>query len=247
VTTPILAVDGLRKRFGPLVVADDVSFRLDAGRALGVVGPNGAGKSTLLNLVSGALRPDAGAVTLAGRDVTSSPAGRRCALGVGRTHQVPRPFVDMTVFENALVAAHAGAGLHGAKAYAAAADALERAGIREHANERAGRLPLLDRKRLELARALATGPRLLLLDEIGGGLTEPELRILVGTVTGLRGDGLGIIWIEHIVHALLAVVDELLCLAGGRVVAHGDPHAVIGSREVRDLYLGEALEEDIAP
>jgi branched-chain amino acid transport system ATP-binding protein len=247
VTGPVLVVDGLSRRFGRLVVADDVSFRLDAGRALGVVGPNGAGKSTLLNLISGALRPDAGTVTLAGRDVTPLPAGERCRRGIGRTHQVPRPYTDLTVFENALVAAGAGGGLRGTGAYEAAAAALGRTGLRKYANERAGRLPLLDRKRLELARALATGPSVLLLDEIGGGLTEPELRILVGTVTVLvREEGLAVIWIEHIVHALVEVVDELLCLAAGRVLAHGDPHAVLASRAVREVYLGEELEEGIA-
>ncbi|GIM90206.1 ABC transporter ATP-binding protein [Paractinoplanes toevensis] len=241
-----LVVDGLRRRFGPLLVADDISFRLDAGRALGVVGPNGAGKSTLLNLISGALRPEAGTVTLDGRDVTARSADERCRLGIGRTHQVPRPFTDLTVFENALVAAGAGGGLRRTAAYRAASAALDRTGLRKYANERAGRLPLLDRKRLELARALATGPSVLLLDEIGGGLTEPELRILIDTVIGLRGAGLAVIWIEHIVHALVEVVDELLCLATGRVIAHGEPSAVLGSREVREVYLGEELEEGIA-
>jgi branched-chain amino acid transport system ATP-binding protein len=243
VTGSLLVIDGLSRRFGALVVADDVSFRLDAGRALGVVGPNGAGKSTLLNLISGALRPGAGTVTLAGRDITALAADERCRLGIGRTHQVPRPYTDLTVFENALVAAGAGGGLRGAKAHEAAAAALDRTGLREYANQRAGRLPLLDRKRVELARALATGPAVLLLDEIGGGLTEPELRVLVDTVTGLRGEGLAVIWIEHIVHALVEVVDELLCLAAGRILAHGDPRAVLGSREVREVYLGEELEE----
>ncbi|WP_250001753.1 ABC transporter ATP-binding protein [Actinoplanes sp. M2I2] len=239
--TPVLAVAGLRHSFGSLVVADDITFDLEGGRALGIVGPNGAGKSTLLNLISGTLRPSSGTVLLDGRDISRWPADRRCRLGIGRTYQVPRPFAELTVFENALVAASAGAGLRGSAAYDAAAGALDRTGLRRHANEGAGRLPLLDRKRLELARALATGPRLLLLDEIGGGLTEPELRELVATVTGLRGAGLAVIWIEHIVHALLEVVDEMLCLAAGRVLARGDPRDVLASPAVRDVYLGPEL------
>ena len=246
-TGPILVVDGLSRRFGPVVVAEEVSFELVAGRALGVVGPNGAGKSTLLNLISGALRPDAGTVLLAGRDVTALPADERCRRGIGRTHQVPRPFTDLTVFENALVAAGAGGGLHGTRAYEAAAAALDRTGLRKYANDRAARPPLLDRKRLDLARVLATRPTVLLLDEIGGGLTEPELRTLIGTVTVLvRDEGLAVIWIEHIVHALVEVVDELVCLAAGRILAHGNPHTVLESRAVREVYLGGELEEGIA-
>ena len=241
-TRPLLEVDGLGKRFGSLVVTDDVSFTLDADAALGVVGPNGAGKSTMLNLLSGTVPADRGNVRFQGQDVTALPASERCRLGIGRTYQIPRPFVGMSVFENVLVAATAGAGLRSHAAHTAAVRALDRAGISRVANERAGNLLLLDRKRLELARALATGPRLVLLDEIGGGLTDAELKILVATVQQLRSEGIAVIWIEHIVHALLQVVDRLLCLTYGRVLVYGTPAEVMSSKAVQDVYLGTELD-----
>jgi branched-chain amino acid transport system ATP-binding protein len=237
-----LEVSGVTKRFGSIVTAQDLSFEVQPGRALGIVGPNGAGKSTLLNLVNGTLRPDAGRVVLEGDDVTATSASARCRRGVGRTYQVPRPFGQLSVFENVLVAASFGAGLRRQNAYDAAHAALGRAGMTAEANRPAGGLGLLDRKRLELARALATSPRLLLLDEIAGGLTDRELPQLVGTIGGLRDAGVTIVWIEHIVHALLEVVDDMLCLAIGRVVAHGDPHEVIRSQPVIDVYLGATAE-----
>ncbi len=241
-TQPLLEVDGLGKRFGSLVVTDDISFTLDADAALGVVGPNGAGKSTMLNLLSGTVPADRGNLRFQGRDVTTLPASERCRLGIGRTFQIPCPFGDMSVFENVLVAANAGAGLRGHAAHTAAVRALDRAGIGRVANERAGTLLLLDRKRLELARALATGPRLVLLDEIGGGLTEAELKVLVATIQQLRSEGIAVIWIEHIVHALLQVVDRLLCLTYGRVLAYGAPAEVMSSKAVQDVYLGTELD-----
>jgi branched-chain amino acid transport system ATP-binding protein len=235
----ILAVEGLTKRYGSQVVNDDVTFSLEAETVLGIVGPNGAGKSTLLNLVSGVVRPDRGVVRFAGDDVSRAPASTRARLGIGRTYQIPRPFGGLTVFENVLVAASAGAGLRGRPAQEAAAGALARAGLVAKANRKAGALLLLDRKRLELARALATSPKLLLLDEIGGGLTEPELHVLVELIQTLRSEQITVIWIEHIVHALLRVVDRLLCLTYGRVLADGRPREVLASKAVRDVYLGE--------
>ncbi len=237
-----LEVVDLRRSFGALRVVDGVSFTLPAGRALGVVGPNGAGKTTLINLLDGALPPDGGTVRVDGRDVTRDDAARRCRAGVGRTHQVPRPFAGMTVFENALVGAVHGAGLHGGAAHTAAADALARTGLAGRADERAGSLRLLDRKRLELARALACGPSLLLLDEIAGGLTDAELPELVSLVRELRDSGTTVVWIEHIVHALLAVVDTMLCLASGSVLAEGDPETVLRDPRVREVYLGTGVE-----
>jgi branched-chain amino acid transport system ATP-binding protein len=239
--TALLEVEHLTKRFGSLIVNDDVGFTLGEGAALGVVGPNGAGKSTMLNLLSGTLSADRGSVRLAGRNITALSASRRCRLGVGRTFQIPRPFGDLTVFENVLVAASAGGGLRGHAAHDRAVRALERAGIIEHAGHRAGDLTLLDRKRLELARALGAGPRLLLLDEIGGGLTEPELQVLVGTISDLRAEGIAIIWIEHIVHALFQVVDRMLCLTQGHVLAYGKPAEVMADRDVQGIYLGAEL------
>jgi branched-chain amino acid transport system ATP-binding protein len=244
---PLLEVRGLAKRFGRLVVAADISFAVAPGEALGVVGPNGAGKSTMLNLVNGVLRPDAGSVTFAGADVTGLGAAARCRAGIGRSYQVPRPFGGMTVFENVLVGATFGAGRRRQAGYQAAGAALETAGLLGLADRPAGSLRLLDRKRLELARVLATDPRLVLLDEIAGGLTEAELPALVETVRGVRERGVAVIWIEHIVHALLAVVDRLMCLASGRTLALGEPRAVLRSPEVVQVYLGSTIDAAAAP
>ncbi|MCL6732556.1 ABC transporter ATP-binding protein [Streptomyces neyagawaensis] len=239
-TTPLLEVDHLAVRFGELRVLEDVELAVPRGQAVGIVGPNGAGKSTLLSAISGVERATAGAVRLAGRDVTRTSAADRCQLGVGRSFQIPRPFGDLTVFENALVGAERGARLRGAHAREQALRALETAGLLRLANKPAGSLPLLGRKRLELARALATGPELLLLDEIAGGLTEAEAEELVATVLSLKESGVTIVWIEHVVKALVQVVDRLVCLAYGRIRIDGDPHEVLASDEVAEVYLGGA-------
>jgi branched-chain amino acid transport system ATP-binding protein len=244
VSGPLLEVAGVAKRFGRLSVLDDVSFSVDPGEAFGIVGPNGAGKSTLLNVVNGVLRPDAGSVRFDGADVTRVGAAARCRSGIGRSYQVPRPFGGMTVFENALVAASFGGGLRGRAATDGAYRALETADLARHANATAGSLRLLDRKRLELARALATGPRLVLLDEIAGGLTDAEVPALVETVRGLGAHGVAVVWIEHVVHALVAVVTRLMCLTYGRVLAVGDPHAVLADPEVVEVYLGSTIGRD---
>jgi branched-chain amino acid transport system ATP-binding protein len=196
----------------------------------------------MLNLISGTVAVDSGAVLLDGTDVTARPAPRRCQDGVGRTYQVPRPFTDMTVFENVLVGATFGAGVRRQERYDLARDALDTAGLRHLADQRAGGLRLLDRKRLELARALATSPRLILLDEIAGGLTEAELPALLGTISGLRDRGITVVWIEHIVHALLAVVDRLMCLTYGQLLAIGEPRAVLADPQVIEVYLGRTAE-----
>jgi branched-chain amino acid transport system ATP-binding protein len=226
-----LELEGVSKAYGALKVIDDLSVRLDAGEALGVVGPNGAGKTTMLQLAAGQLRPDAGRVRLEGRDVTDQPARTRCQLGMAVTQQVPRPFVGMTVYENVLVGATFGRGGGGD------GDPHE-ASLAALAAVLAGTLPLLELKRLELARALATGPRVLLLDEIAGGLTEAEVHSLVATIRRLREAGVSIVWIEHIVHALLSVVDRIVAINFGRKLIEGDPHEVMASPQVRDVYLG---------
>ncbi|MEU6133500.1 ABC transporter ATP-binding protein [Nocardioides sp. NPDC047086] len=234
----LLEAEGLAKAFGRVVTARSVSFHVGPGEALGIVGPNGAGKSTLLNLVTGTLPADAGTIRFDGADVTRMPAARRTALGIGRTFQVPRPFEGLTVFENVLVGSTFGAGTRRREADEQAWQALETASLAHLANTPAGSLRLLDRKRLELARALATQPRLLLLDEIAGGLTEHELPALIETISAIRDSGTGVVWIEHIVHALLQVVDRLMCLAQGDVVATGDPREVMASDAVAAVYLG---------
>ncbi|MGA7909993.1 MAG: ABC transporter ATP-binding protein [Candidatus Dormiibacterota bacterium] len=234
----VLAAVDVRKRFGALAVLDGVNLALGAGEAVGIVGPNGAGKTTLLNVLSGSLRPDTGTVVFRGRDVTARGAADRCTLGVARTHQVPRPFVGMTVFENVLVGATAGGRKRGSEAYRLCLDVLEQCALTHLANRRAADLGLLQRKRLELARALAVEPAVLLLDEIGGGLTDAESGALVETVAGLRDRGIAILWIEHIVHVLMQVVSRLVCMDAGRVIADGAPEAVVAHAAVIDAYLG---------
>jgi branched-chain amino acid transport system ATP-binding protein len=233
-----LELEGLSKSYGALKVIDDLDVRLDAGEALGVVGPNGAGKTTMLHLVAGQLRPDAGRVRLDGLDVTDLPARTRCQLGMARTFQIPQPFAGMTVYENVLVGASFGRKRDDGDAHQASLEALERSELSSRANRLAGSLTLLERKRLELARALATGPRVLLLDEIAGGLTEPEVHRLVASVKRLRDGGISIVWIEHIVHALLSVVDQIVAIDFGRKLIEGDPRTVMASPQVRDVYLG---------
>jgi len=234
-----------RLRFGALQVIDNLSVRLDEGEAIGVVGPNGAGKTTMLNLLAGQLRPDSGRIRFDGQDVTAMDARRRCLLGIARTYQIPQPFSGMTVFENALVGAAFGSpGRSDGEAAEAAVAGLRQTGLIGRANRLAGSLTLLERKRLELARALATEPRLVLLDEIAGGLTEAEVPALVETVRGLVAHGVAVVWIEHVVHALVAVVTRLLCLTYGRVLAVGDPHDVLADPQVVEVYLGATIGAD---
>ena len=238
---PLLWAQAVDKRFGALTVLDGVDFAIGAHDAVGIVGPNGAGKTTLLNVLAGSLRPEAGAVWFNGADITHAPAERRAILGIGRAHQVPRPFGDMTVFENVLVGAMTGAGLKRAKAYERSLQVLEDCGLLPLCNRRAESLGLLHRKRLELARALATSPSILLLDEIGAGLTDEEAQELVVTIKGIRAQGVAIVWIEHIVHILVQVVERLVCMDAGKVIADGDPDAVMRNAAVIDAYLGSGV------
>jgi branched-chain amino acid transport system ATP-binding protein len=235
---PLLELRGVSKAFGQVVVADDLSYQLEMGEVLGVVGPNGAGKTSMLNLISGILQPDSGRILLDGQEITSLPAHARARAGIGRTFQIPRPFGGMTVFENVLVGA---AQLRRAERLERCVEALTLAGLMPRANAIAGSLTLLDRKRLDLARALAMRPRLLMLDEIAGGLTEAEVQVLIGTIRGLKAEGLAIIWIEHIVQALVSVVDRLMATNYGRKVLEGEPRAVIADPEVQSVYLGHSV------
>jgi branched-chain amino acid transport system ATP-binding protein len=245
-TGALLELGQVTKRFGRVVIAEDLSFSVASGEVVGIVGPNGAGKTSLFGLISGDLAPDAGDVRLAGRSVTRLDSAARCRLGIGRTYQVPRPFSDMTVFENLLVAAQQGGGLRRRASYGAAAAALERAGMSPQANVPADRLGLLGRKRLELARALATQPALLLLDEVAGGLTDPEVAELVQIIRAVNAEGTAVIWIEHVVRALTAVVSRLICLAGGVFVGEGDPAAVLADPAVREVFLGSEVTAALA-
>lgn len=242
----LLQLEGVSKKFGQVAVAEEITFQLQPGASVGIVGPNGAGKTSLFGMISGDIRPDAGKILLDGQNVLSVAPSARCRLGMGRTYQVPHPFERMTVFENALLAAQQGARAHGQKSYDVAYGALERTGLVEFANRPAGALGLLHRKRLELARALATGPRILLLDEIAGGLTDLEVNELIRIIRSLREEGIAVLWIEHVVRALLSTVDRLLCLANGKLVADGIPSEVLASEEVRRVYLGGRIINEAA-
>jgi len=234
----ILEVENLGKSFGAVVVADKLSLSLAKGEALGIIGPNGAGKTSLFDMVAGVMKPTVGRVLLDGADITQMRADRRCRLGIGRCFQIPKPFLGLSVFENLLVAAAFGSRKREAEVAARCADILVETGLANRANQPAGGLALLQRKRLELARALATEPRVLLLDEIAGGLTEAECHSLVETIHSVRRRGVSIIWIEHVLHALTAVVERLLVLNFGKVIGVGKPDEIMNSREVREIYLG---------
>ena len=236
----VLAAGGVSKHFGALQVLHGVDLQVRRGEALGVVGPNGAGKITLFGVLAGTLPASDGRVHFDGRDISAWDTSERCRAGIGRTYQVPRPFLSMSVAENVLVAAQHGAGLRAAAAQAAVNRSLERTGLLALATRSADTLGLLDRKRLELARALATNPKVLLLDEIGGGLTEAELLKLVDLVGSLHAEGLTLVWIEHVLHALLKVVGRLVCMDSGSVLAEGDPAAVMSNPLVMKAYLGGA-------
>lgn len=243
----LLELAGVTKQFGRVVVAQDVSFEVGSGDAVGIVGPNGAGKTSLFAMVSGDIRPDAGEISFEGERLTHVSAAKRARAGIGRTYQVPRPFEHMSVFENALLAAQQGARSRGHDSHSVAFEALERTGLAAFANRPAGSLTLLRRKRLELARALATRPRVVLLDEIAGGLTDLEVNELTVIVRQLKAEGIAVVWIEHVVRALLSTVDRLLCLAAGVIVADGEPREVLASDAVRAVYMGGKVLNEVLP
>ncbi len=245
--TALLEAEGLTKRYGRLSVLTGLDLRVEAGEALGIIGPNGAGKSTLLGLISGAIKPTSGSLRYDGEDITRRPAQWRARHGFACSFQIPRPFSGMTVMENLLVASTFAGHQRGRAARDQAIESMLRTGLSGFANTQAGHLRLLDRKRLEVARGLAASPRLLLLDEIAGGLTEAEIPELVALVKGVVASGVTVLWIEHVVHALTAVVERLMCLTYGEVIATGTPDEVLNSPRVKSVYLGldpeEAVEE----
>lgn len=234
----LLEIAGLTKSFGSIIVADKLDLVMAPGEAVGIIGPNGAGKTTLFNLIAGSLSPDGGAIHFDGRDLLGMSPQGRCRAGLGRTHQIPRPFEKLTVFENLLVAAVHGRGKTEREVAQSCGEILQRLGLFKRANTLAGSLTLLERKRLEMARALATAPRLLLLDEIAGGLTEGECAELVAAIRDIRATGVAILWIEHVVHALLAVIDRLVVLNFGRKIAEGTPKDVMQRSDVHQIYMG---------
>src|SRR5438132_4982402 len=234
----LLELAGVSKRFGRITVADSLSLRFAAGETVGIVGPNGAGKSTLFAMIAGVVNPAGGGVRVGGRSILQLDPATRCRMGIARTYQVPRPFENMTVFENLLVAAYRGGQLSRVQGYAVAARILEETGLSQDANRPAGRLGLLQRKRLELARGLATQPRILLLDEVAGGLTDPEVAQLVAIIEQVRERGVAVVWVEHVVHALTRAVSRIICLAGGRLIAEGGAENVRADPDVTEDHPG---------
>jgi branched-chain amino acid transport system ATP-binding protein len=236
--TVLLKLENVSKFYGALKAVDGVTVAVDAGEALGVIGPNGAGKTTLFNLISGDAAPTGGRIAFAGADVTAKPPYARCRLGIGRSYQIPHPFANMSVFENLLVGAIHGGRHTERESYRRCTEVLAFTGLYDKANMRACTLTLLQRKRLELARALAMDPKLLLLDEIAGGLTEYECSELVKTVKDIHARGTTIVWIEHIVHALLSVASRLIVMNFGQILAEGNPREVMADARVREVYMG---------
>ena len=238
----ILKVDNLHVGYGRFKVLHSLSFEVEEGRVLGVIGPNGAGKTTLMNALSGLIIPYDGSILFNGHDITKLSSDRRCRLGLGRTYQIPRPFERLTVFENALVGACYGTGRSEKNAVSHAYDALEVTALYDKRDTIAGHLTLLDRKRLEVARALATQPSLLLLDEVAAGLTDAEVHEVMALVESLKQTGITIIWIEHVIRTMVESTDKILCLSTGTKLIYGDPTDVMNSKEVEEVYLG--VEDD---
>jgi branched-chain amino acid transport system ATP-binding protein len=234
----LLQLNGLCKSYGALKAVDEVSIAVDSGEALAVIGPNGAGKTTLFNLISGDVAPTKGSITFNGADMTAKAPHARSRLGIGRSYQIPHPFANMSVFENLLVGAIYGGGIAERESYRRCSDVLKVTGLYDKANNPARTLTLLQRKRLELARALAIEPKLLLLDEIAGGLTDYECSELIKTVKEIHGRGTTIVWIEHIVHALVSVASRLIVMNFGQIIAQGEPREVMSDARVREVYMG---------
>lgn len=238
----ILTVDKLTKSFGKLTAVQDLSFELNRGEIMGIIGPNGAGKTTLFNLITGEIKPDQGKVLFNGMNVTYIQTFERCRAGIARTYQIPRPFQNMTVLENVLVGAIYGAGMSSREARQKCEEILAKTSMVSKRNILAGSLPLLDRKRLELAKALSTNPTLLLIDEVAGGLTEPEVEEVLSIIHTVRKDGVSVLWVEHIMMAMRKGPDRLLVMNAGQELFCGRPEEAFESAEVQKVYLG--TEED---
>ncbi|MBL7202803.1 MAG: ABC transporter ATP-binding protein [Desulfobacteraceae bacterium] len=238
----ILKVNKLTKSFGKVAAVHDLSFEVERGEILGIIGPNGAGKTTAFNLITGDIRPDQGEVIFNGQDVTYDATYRKCRMGIARTYQIPKPFLNMTVLENLLVGSIYGRMIRYKQSKEKCGEILEKTGLVSRRNTLAGSLPLFDRKRLELAKALSTDPTLLLVDEVAGGLTEGEVEEVLETIHSIRKNGVTVLWVEHIIMAMQKGPDRLLVMNFGRELFCGKPEEAFSSDQVQRIYLGD--EED---
>lgn len=234
----ILNVRDIGISFGSNHILQSLSFDVMDQEVLGVIGPNGAGKTVMMDILSGILSPDKGEVSLRGENITRLSIVERCRKGLGRTFQVPKPFENMTVLENVMVGSVYGDHKSEKEAQIRALEILEWIGLAEKQSWFAGKLSLLDRKRLEIGRALASNPKVLLLDEVAGGLTESEVSDILEIVKVVKERGMSVVWIEHVLKTMREGTDRVLCIAGGSEVACGLPDEVMNCKEVRECYLG---------
>jgi branched-chain amino acid transport system ATP-binding protein len=236
--TPILSIDGINKHFGGVLAINNLSFDVQAGEVIGLMGPNGAGKTTLLNVISGEYKPDSGTIKFKGHDITGLPPHKICHLGIGRTYQIPQPFVNLTALENTTVAAIYASGLGKASAEIEAAKILDRLGLSERKDMLARDLLVVTLKRLELARALATSPTLLLIDEVAAGLTETEIPQILNLLKEIHNMDITVILIEHVMKVMVEAVDRIIVMDKGTKLTEGKPKEVMEDKKVIEAYLG---------
>ncbi len=239
----ILTVTDLGISFGSNHVLKNINFELGEGEVLGVIGPNGAGKTVMLNILTGTLKPTKGTIVFQGKEISGQGITERCRGGIGRTFQVPRPLEQITVFENIMVVGVFGAGMSETEAKKKAIEVSKIIKLDDKLELFAGKLGLLDRKRLEIGRALATEPKVLLLDEVGGGLTEAEVGLIIDLVKTIKKQGVSVIWIEHIIRTMLEGTDRVMLVADGVDVITGAPLDVMNSAEVKKVYMGGGDDE----
>ena len=240
----ILSFKNVNAGYGRVQILNDLSFEVKKGEVYGVIGPNGCGKTTMFNALIGLIIPTQGEIIFDGKNITKMKASARCQMGIGRTYQVPRPFEGMSVYENCLVAAVHGAGHSEKEGRRVALEALKLTDLYDKREVRAGELTLLDRKRMEIARALGTEPKLLLLDEVAAGLTEAEVQDVMKMVANLKAAGYSIIWIEHVIQTMVESTDTLLCMSQGHNLIVGNPREVMNSKLVEEVYLGGAEDDE---